>query len=157
MCILNHCIGKQNTFSFAADFEFCTIFTNSCLHYFSLAKGLGWICHSTHENFHTQLLTVMVSQPCKRLDMNFAFYISMIFTHVLLTIMLFQPCKRLDLMLHPCTPAGSFHKTTLNDFQRSFEIITLHTISKNQLACYFKQMKYSRHTNRIQSLCYVIC
>ena len=51
MCISNHCIGKQNMFSFASDFEFCTIFTHSCLHYFSLAKGLKWTCHSTLARF----------------------------------------------------------------------------------------------------------
>ena len=53
MCISSPSIGKQNMFSFTPDFEFCTIFTFSCLQscYFSLAKGLICICHSTFAKF----------------------------------------------------------------------------------------------------------
>lgn len=122
-----------------------------------------WILH----DFHIQLLTVMLLQPCKRLDMYLSLYICQIFIHSclqswypslakgliqvlhpthLFAIMLFQHYKRLIPQNYIIKPQWTFQTTTL------------HAISKKTVSMLFlSKHSYSRHTNRIQSLCYVIC
>ena len=74
-----------------------------------------WILH----DFHTQLFAVMLFQPCKRLRVSFGFWILHDFHTQLFAVMLFHPCKRLHLF-NPCSPAGSFYKTTQYDSQKTF-------------------------------------
>ena len=102
MCISNHCVGKQNMFSFHSDFEFCAIFTHSCLQscHLSLAKGLMSILNCEFCTIFTQLFAVMLFHLGKGCMLVLHFEFCMIFTHSLLQSYYFMVAKSLMSILN---------------------------------------------------------